>query len=367
MNMIPPPARTNNWYAGSATNRPCTTPHCADRGLPKTLLIDTIRLAGPIIRHMIPHEQVRRTVDHNGEVEEHFTSTRVNPGDFEIWVRVARDGTMEAVIERSLPTFANGHNIIAVSVPTAAHLVTDLYRRAKDFVEWAVDVGDLRITRLDLVRDFDAVIHLDWLLRGLARIQVPRTGNPSVYSDSGHGGALTLTRGVRGRWRVSIYDKHAQVSYLARREAEPVRSAWLRELADENRARVRYEVQLRSPILREQGVHTMSDLDERILLDLLENYFHRAQFGTPVGGAPHVVAVMAGLTACVDPNYKFFGSVIGMLMAEATRFPQPTKSPTTLARYRKLAKEWGLSAADMAGVAGPPVALDFERGVMRAA
>jgi hypothetical protein len=366
--MIPRHAVQYNSNTRSVTNRHRSPSHSEDRESLEAPLIDTIRLSGPIHKHMIPHWQMKISVDDNGEIQDRFTSTRVNTGDFELQVRVARNGEMEAVVERSLPTLRYGHNIDAVNVSTAVRVVNDIYDRASDFVEWAVDVDELRIRRLDLDRDFDGVAHLDHLLRGLARLHVPRTANSSVFSDNEHhGGALTLTRSVRDRWRASLYDKHAQVSHLARHQRDPLLSARMRERAAETQGRVRFEVQLRSKALRERGLNMMSDLDNAILLDLCENYFDRAQFGTPVGGAPHVDAVIARLATTSDSNYKSVGAVLFMLKAEALNLPQPTTSSATLAKYRKLAREWGLSAADMSGLAGPPVALDFERGNLRVA
>jgi hypothetical protein len=310
---------------------------------------------------------MKQSVDRNGECEQHFTSTRVSTNNFDIQVRNARNGQMEAVIEHSLPTMLYGHNIEAVDVSTAIGLVNDIYRQASDWVEWAVDVGDLRLRRLDADRDFDGVDHLDPLLGGLSRIHVPRTANSGVYMDNeDNGRALTLTRGVKGRWRASLYDKHAQVIHLARQQKDPARSARLQRLAAENQGRVRFEAQLRGPALLDHGVRTMSDLSEQKLLDLREFYFNRAQFGTPVGGAPHVDWVMHRLATSHDPDYKFFGQILVMLKAEAMQLPHPNTSSATLAKYRRLAKEWGLSAADMSGLAGPPVALNFERGTLRA-
>jgi len=368
MTMISQTGVLNNSTTCSATNRYRNPSLYEERESPETPLIDTIRLTGPVLGHTIRQWQIRISVDDNGEMEDHFTSARESMGDSMLRVRVAHNGVMEAVIERSLPTMKYGHNIDAVGLVTAARLVKDLYDRASAWVEWAVDFDGLRVGRLDLARDFDGVDHLDPLLRGLAQIHVPRTKNSSVYSDNERqGGALTLTRSVQGRWRASLYDKHAQVTHLARHQSEPSKSARLRDLADEIQGRVRFEVQLRSQALRDHGVHTMTDLNEPKLLDLREKYFQRAQFGTPVGGAPHVDAVMHRLATSGDPNYKALGGVLLMLKAEALKLPQPTTSPATLAKYRRLARAWGLSAADMSGLAGPPVALDFERGTLKVA
>ncbi|WP_270886267.1 phage/plasmid replication domain-containing protein [Pedococcus sp. 5OH_020] len=326
-----------------------------------------MRVSGPIDRHRIAEERFRRSVDRQGEVRDTFTSTQVPLIDGQLDVRMTPTG-LRAVIERSLPTLAYGHNLDPVSVRTAVRLVSDLYGQAAEFVDWGVDVHDLRITRLDLDRDFAEVAHLDRVLRGLARIHVPRTANPSIYGDSKGGGSiLTLTRQSPKRWRASLYDKHAQVLHLARQERDPTRCKRLDGLARTARGRVRFEVQLRSQALKEKGVRTVSDLNEASLLNVRKHYFQRAGFDNPVGGAPQVDEVMTRLATSASPDYGFFGAVLAMLKAEALGLPQPTTSPNTLRKYRALARQWGLSAADMACATGPTVVLDYESGRLRSA
>ncbi len=111
----------------------------------------------------------------------------------------------------------------------------------------------------------------------------------------------------------------------------------------------------------------MADLRNDILLSLREDYFLRARFDTPVGGASRLEKVQTSLALSGDPEYKYIGPVVGMLRAEALGLPQPMPSPASLAKYRRLAQAWGLSAADVLTEAGPAVALDFETGTLRAA
>ncbi len=111
----------------------------------------------------------------------------------------------------------------------------------------------------------------------------------------------------------------------------------------------------------------MADLNDEILLSLREEYFHRARFDTAVGGASKLDQVQTDLALAGDPTYKFFGQVLAMLRAEALGLPYPIPSPGPLADYRRLAKAWGLTAADVLTEAGPAVALDFDSGTLRAA
>jgi len=165
----------------------------------RTPLIDTIRLRGPIIEHRLSKESYVHSRGPDGVYEERFTSGRQNLPHFQLHVRVLH-GNYEAVIERSLPTMQFGHNANAVDVMTATRLVGVLYEEAADHVKWAVPVEQLRISRLDVDRDFTGVNDLDFLLRGLATLSVARSGNAKPVARLGqrrrtyavpYGGALS--------------------------------------------------------------------------------------------------------------------------------------------------------------------------------
>jgi len=332
-----------------------------------TPLIDTIRVTGRINNHTIPHWNLRQRVDPNGELAECFASSSVRLSDVTVQVRPGRDGLI-AVMEKSLPTLLHGHNVYPVNVTEAIDLVADLHSQASEYVDWIDGPSQLRVNRLDLDKTFQGVRHLPRLLDGLMRVQVPRTTNPRLYCDKNNGNALTLERGTASRtWRAVLYDKSAQMQTRVRRERDPLRKAHLQRAADQCRNHVRFEAQLHTDALRRTGVTIMADLNDEILLTLRKDYFRRAKFDTPVGGAPRLQQVQTNLATAGDPNYKFFGSVWGMLSAEALGLPQPIPSPGPLARYRCLAKDWGLTAADVLTEAGPAVALDFDSGTLRAA
>lgn len=227
----------------------------------------------------------------------------------------------------------------------------------------------LRIDRLDLDRGFNGVKHVHHLLTSLGHLNVPRTKNAQVYFDAKHhGGALTLERGTRSRtWRALLYDKHAQMLTLVEREDDPDHRAWLADAAEHAKGHLRFEAQLHRNFLRPRGVSTMADLNDTTLLGLRRTCFDKARFGTPVGGAARLDELQIHLATSRDTDYKYLGPVLAMLRAEALRLPQPCPAPGSLAKYRRLAQKWELSAADVPAAVGPAIVLDYETGILRAA
>jgi hypothetical protein len=213
------------------------------------------------------------------------------------------------------------------------------------------------------------VTHLHHLLTSLSHLNVPRTKNARLHFDSKHhGGALTLERGTRSRtWRGVLYDKHAAMLDIVRREGDSDRRSRLAEAAEQAQGHLRFEAQLHSDYLRRGGVRTMADLDEQILLGLRKTCFDRARFGTPVGCASRLDELQIQLALSGDPDYKYFGAVLAMLRAEALGLPQSFSSPNTLAKYRALAEAWSLSAAGVLTAVGPAIVLDYEAGTLREA
>ncbi len=370
MAILAPETRSTNDFFIPSSNRVSSAALFADSAsTPDAVpLIDTIRVRGEVRGHRIPHQTIRRHEHVNGDATEWLISAIVPLPQAILRVERHRTGGgMVAVIERSMPTLREGHNVTPTSV-SAAHLhIANLHLQAAEWVDWLVPSSDLSITRLDLVLDFTGVTDLNHLLSGLAALRVSRVKYSAVYRDGERGGAQTLARGpISGGWRCSLYDKHAQMMHLAKTESDPRRGDWLRDKAERCRGQVRFEVQLRSKLLRRKGMATMRDLDAEHLLRLREEYFHRVRFETPIAGASKVREVMVRLAEQGDPGYPFFGPVVGMLMAEALDLPQPRGGRTkTLTKYRKLAAHWGLTAADVLGAVGPAVGLDYATATLK--
>lgn len=348
------------------TNRAASPSHVEGLGR-GTPLLDTFAFTGPVSGHRAATTRMKQSVDADGVVDQWFVSADLDLPDGRVHIEVSRldRSQMRARIERSLPTMLHGHNQSPVPLAEALVLIARLFEQAAQVVDWLVPVSGLSVQRADLPRDFEQVEHLDRLLSGLARLRVPRCGH--VQHRLGGGVVQTLVREIPGAWRAQMYDKHEQLRHLAMTTRDPDLSAVLHSVADTAVGQVRFEAQLRREALRRHGVSTMADLNEDTLLAIREHYFRRCRYDTPVGGAPHLDAVMTTLARTGDPNYKYWGSVLAMLKAEALGLPQPATGSASLAKYRRLAKEWNVSAADLDGLAGPAVALDFASGALRAA
>lgn len=334
---------------------------------PEVTGVDTVRLVGRVADHSIKRWRSLSTVDVEGVVHERITSNSSPLPDADLLVRHTTRG-MEAVIERSLPNMRWGHNMFALSAGEAVAAITELHDQASQVVDWIDDARQLRITRLDLDRDFSRVTALDAILSGLARLPVRRAAVATLHI-SPHG-AIGLERGTRSRtWRALLYDKEVQAAALrSRRDAPRLSSPLSDDVVALASGRVRYEVQLRADILRRKGLRTVSDLHQSAINDLARDFFHRARFDAPVAGPSRIEAVQRHLATSRDPDYKYFGQVIGMLHADALGVQPPASSPTTLSRYRKLAAEWDLTPNDLrAGTLEQPIMLDYATGRISAA
>jgi hypothetical protein len=356
---------TSNIGFGTTTNRALNASFIATPPLNEPL-IDTIRVEGEITGHRMPSFSILRTVDRDGVMHDRYTGSRAHLRDAELRVRT-RGGQQFAAIERSIPNLLRGDNVIPATLAEAMTAIEDLYGEAATLVDWAVDARGLRLCRLDVDRDFSGVDSVHQLLTGLSALAVPRTSVAHLYNDVRHGGALTLVREVPDSWRATAYDKHRQLLHLADHEVDWRRRERLVESAEAARGRVRYELRARTPALRRQGLIIVSDMTEECLMDLREAYFHRARLDVAVAGSARIDEVMRRLATERDPSYSDFPQVVAMLKAEALGILPPRRSPASLAKYRRLAIEWGLSAADTVFASGPAIALDFEAGVLRTA
>jgi len=188
-----------------------------------------------------------------------------------------------------------------------------------------------------------------------------------------------------GRSRGQLYDKHIQLSDLARQssryDASRVRYesgySGLGDLAaiqrkhlletEAQRARgvVRFEANLRSDLLVRNGLKVVSDLDEGVLARVIENMFRKLRLDTQIGGRARVDALMIRLAETKDPNYKYFDQVVGRQDAERLGLPPCKTSSDAKARDRGLAAEWGISAADLTRNAGSASYLDWYTATLR--
>lgn len=314
-------------------------------GRGSTPIIDTIKVRGPVLDASSDQDTHRSRVDERtGEVQQRHVRgcSWLTFGSGEV-VRLTVERGL-ASMEFSAPRVAWGHNVEAATIGQTWEIVDQAYLLARDYVEWACPVEHLSISRVDLPCDFLGVPEPGPLLDALSRTRPKRmtttTGWATAY------GTETLARNVRGRWRVSLYDKHAE--YVnAHRQPDPA----VGEMA---RGRLRFEPQLRRRALTAHKVRTMSDLSEEVAVGIAGWCFERAQFHVPVG-------VDTSLRALYDryPGpIKELSAILMMLTWRELGLPDGL-SRETRRKYQRLADEHGIPEAPRGAAAHTPVRLDF--------
>lgn len=270
--------------------------------------------------------------------------------------------------EASLPKRVDGSNWQAVELDQAVEVLRELYGEACRYVspEPARDGHRFeasKVVRLDLVRDFDQVRSMGFVLDGLAG--VPQRGGWKVarHADPERGRAETLAVGPKS-WRCTLYDKHAE------QEAAP-------------EGRLRFEArlhaeQLRSVGAREHGgtVRVVGDLAEEKLSALRRWKFDQVGFGrevVAVGRVQEVVfqPVEAGSKRDRNGLSKAEQRALWAYLTAGARGVDIGMSHATESKYRRIAADLGitLAAPELLDEGRITLSLDYDRGceVLRAA
>jgi hypothetical protein len=337
-------------------------------GVEPIVHIDTIKVQGHIRDHYVLTENLQRvTHPSTGEISERPRSSglvELRPGaNLKVHYR---NNQALAVMEFSVPTVLTGTNTTPATVGETQSLVEDLHTQASEWVDWEDNYLDLTINRLDLDRDFQVGSDLVAVLDGLVAVPVPRVTVTHRYVDSKRGGAETLTKGVPGRWNATLYDKQAQVRHLAGRQQDDYAHARLLREAEAAEGVLRFEVGLRRDPLRAEGITTVAGLaDIPNLARVRSKYFERARFNQEVGGMNKIETVVKQITLSPEQR-KMTDRMLGILMFDALGQPQ-VASDETVRRHRALAREYGLSPADLSQPDRPTIALDYQSGTLRRA
>jgi hypothetical protein len=262
----------------------------------------------------------------------------------------------EATFEFSVPSLLHGHNSIAVSVEEALDAVDRAMRRAP--FEWLDEPGNLRMARLDLVRDFQFSDDgaLNSFIEGQRLLDPPY--RPPVQTWTSSSGYTNLRWGTGKRWRVSVYDKAAEIRARAfKGRCGPERDRLL-ALAEQASGILRNELLLRRPVLKEQGMNTMNDLTTDKAQRLHRKYFERAGLNQEIGNLDKIrtAALLAD-----EHDQKLIPKVVGMLYCDAHDIAH-TLSRNTTRHYKNVAKRLDLNPADVAGNRDGSVRLDYELG-----
>lgn len=282
------------------------------------------------------------------------------------WVRIGRtnarlfadmrSGIPEVRVEFSAPSVQDGHNRIPLPFDCLPDLLRDSWQVVRNEVDDMPPFERVRLSRLDVARDLEGVQNIPATLlaisqRPASRVRVDRL-------ERGQGGQWqTLTRGSRKRWRAVAYGKAEQLREAASDTYDADRRALLLEAADQSAGRLRWELQLRSAMLRERGLRDPGDYDQELLYAMSAHYFERTRFADITdGGSQRLHDILVDLTPCERRG------VLTVLSSDLIGLPTPL-SHNPEDTYRRLVRDLRLSPQDLVGDDRDPRRLDFARGV----
>lgn len=330
--------------------------------------VDTIRVRGGRradgLRHRRQHENLN--LDTGEVTRTHESSTQFIS---ELGLRVSATDLWggKAWYEFSVPKFNRLTNATPEPVDGVYRAINYCYTALSEIIDWEGTIHDLEVRRIDYVVDFDGVHDIP---RFLDALHVnPRAGGKvrRRYNNPHRGQAQSLSIGTPKRWSVTLYDKGKEMSWSARKIKDPIaRNQHLYRADQVSRlGRLRCEVSVRAEPLKERfGSNRLDDvLDADRLQHLAKHYVDYSGLSTPVGGADKINAAVQQLHHTGDPRAKMADRMIGTLWLDAHGLPQAAH-PTTLAKHRKLAKDLGLTPADILAGKGPLVRLDWETGLL---
>lgn len=326
--------------------------------------IDTIRLRGPVpadafvagTRQYFKVEANRQT----GELpppKPSFSRLELPSG---LHLEIKRiKGRPTASIELSAPRRLRGDNCEPASPAEVAVAVASAFDEASEYVDWECGLSDLEVTRLDIARDFQEVTVPAMVLEQLSHVPAARV-NTAVRRTADCAGAQTLYRET-DRWLVRLYDRGAMYADTLAGQGSGDRWSAKARLAQTERGKVRYELQLRARLLKQLGLTRVRDLDDLLLQGLSGSYFDRAALGAVVGGAAARVRHGALRAEAIGASeYKAYGLALAQAVCDGLGLA-PFASPNTVRKHRAAAVAYGLASANVFED-GPLRRLDLESG-----
>ncbi len=240
-----------------------------------------------------------------------------------------------------------GSNEVAAQPWEVHEVVECIHEAAGHLVEWDCPWSRLEVDRLDLVRAFENVQDIDSTLHRLSRLERQAGRVRKTFNDPGSGGATTFTAGTPKRWMVTAYDKPTEMLWAARKQTDLRLAHHLRETAHDLRSRghLRTEMSIRRrPLKEREAGTTIVDLTQETTMNhIAEHYFRMAGMDTAVGGTGKVRTALQAMSNRPRPP-KVSNQVLAMLWREANGLPQTAQR--SLDRYRQVARDYGLTAAD---------------------
>jgi hypothetical protein len=180
---------------------------------------------------------------------------------------------------------------------------------------------------------------------------VPHAKVNALYRVPNDGRVSGLRRGTEGRYVASLYDKH---------EEERVR-LMAGDLHAVN-GHLRYEVGLRRPVLREQGMTRVADITQDKITSLARRRFIKCHYDKEVRGMDRVgLEIELRLDELSKPERKRLPKMLGILQMQSIGVV-PDVSAGCLKSHMDLAAKLKVSAADFAHRGDHALRLDFDSG-----
>ena len=234
-----------------------------------------------------------------------------------------------AFIETSIPRFYTGSNSWPATLEETLEVVEYLSEVAAHWVDWAMpSFKEMRVKRIDQCTNISGVENPPATLRALALDPLNR-GRLTLHRDSNRRHAWTIKVGPKHR-TATLYDKQHEVTARSRGSKDPTEKERAKAELPELQGVVRYESRIRDLRLKAIGVHSIADLDDRIVAEH-ENMFLGARFNAPIClGDAHIRALRRqGLGASRTVSAIGYRAMLGADF-------DPCLSRNADAQYRKI-------------------------------
>jgi len=330
----------------AASNRPQSGNLLSIRREPR-VEVDTFAIAFPVV----DVDTTGATVTTQGYGTPNTIVSGKRPlegGGFLAWGR----GGM-AWAEASLPKRFDGQNVSALRWEEALDAGEALYREAAAWCELdrareGHKFERSKVVRIDLVRDFEGVADVSWLLDGLAGVRQKGRVGTKRFSDRERGGSATLSAG-NAAWLCTLYDKFAES--LGADGSEP--------------GHLRFEARCRQRLLQSAGavmaggkVERVGDLSEVKAAGMRRQQYRRVGFDREVVTSARLVDVVAAAPDLTPRARRELWAYLTL--------PDPGFSRPVVRKYAAIAADLGVTAR-VDGWEGPKVSvsLDYDAGVQR--
>lgn len=324
--------------------------------------VDTVAIAGPttdLLLLTLRHQQLDRNVDlETGEVIDTPTASSLKLPVGSCWVRLhgyRHKGSPRLRIELSLPTMLHGHNRNAVRRDVLVDAVDAALVSLTSDLPDIPQVEQVALQRLDLARDFHEVSSPPATLLALGSRHLPYAQHHERHHRP-DGNLQCVERGSVREYLIRGYDKTFELSRAAQRQRDPNRRRLLLDWATASPGHLRFELQLRAPLLRRKGLITMTDCTPERLDGLARDYYVRARWNTPYGSRGRVLTTIEELRPSL--SRAVYRNLLLYVFCQE-KGVDPDLSRHALEAVRPLARRYDLlDAEDDLG----PRRLDFDEG-----